>query len=68
MNLKIYIQQKIITKIYRIQANDSIICGHFCIEYTDFMLSGKSLLDYIYLFSPNEYEKDDTITLESKNY
>ena len=32
------------------------------------MLSGKSLLDYINLFSPNEYEKDDTITLESKNY
>ena len=31
------------------------MCGHFCIGFIDFMLDGKSLLDYIKLFSPNDY-------------
>ena len=34
------------------------MCGHFCLGYIDFMLKGKSLLEY-YLFSPNEYKKND---------
>ena len=33
------------TNIYRIQANNSIICGYFCIGFIDFMLKDKSLLD-----------------------
>ena len=33
------------------------MCGYFCIGFIDFMLKGKSLLDYTNLFSPNEYEK-----------
>ena len=28
------------------------------------MLKWKSFLDFIYLFSPNEYEKNDKITLK----
>ena len=52
------------TNIYRIQANDLIICGHFCIGFIDFMLKGRSLLDYINLFSPNKYEKNDKIILK----
>ena len=28
------------------QAYDSIICGHVCTGFTDFMLKGKSLRDY----------------------
>ena len=40
-----------------IQTNDSIICGYFCIGFVDFMLKGKSLLDYTNLFSPNKYDK-----------
>ena len=39
------------------QGNDSVMCGYFCIGFIDFMLKGKSLLDYTNLFSPNEYEK-----------
>ena len=27
--------------IYRIQANDSAMCGYFCIEFIDFILSNK---------------------------
>ena len=49
--------KNIITKSYRIQAYDSIMCGYFCIGFIDFMLKGKSLLDYANLFSPNDYEK-----------
>ena len=30
------------TSIYRIQANDSIIFGYFCIGFIDFMLKGTS--------------------------
>ena len=56
--------KNIITRIYRIQAYDSTMCGHFCILFFDFMLKGKSLLDYTDLFSPNEYEKDDKIILK----
>ena len=33
--------------------------GYFCIEFIDFMLKGKSLLDYTNLFYPNEYEMNE---------
>ena len=38
------------TIIYRMQACDSIMCGYFCIGFIDFMVKGKSLLDYINSF------------------
>ena len=53
--------KNIITNIYRIQTYDSIMCGYFCIAFTDFMLKGKSLLDYTNLFSPNDYNYDKTM-------
>ena len=56
--------KNIITNIYRIQAYDSIMCGYFCIGFIDFMLKGKSLLEYTNLFSPNDYEKNDKIILK----
>ena len=43
--------KNIITNIYRIQAYDSIMCGYFCIGFIDFMLKGKSLLEYTNLLS-----------------
>ena len=49
--------KNIVKNIYRIQAYDSIMCGHFWIGFIDFMLKGKSLLDYTNLFSANDYEK-----------
>ena len=54
----------IITDIYRIQANDSIMCGYFCIGFINFMLKVKSLLDYTNVFSPDEHEKNDKIILK----
>ena len=31
--------------------------GYLCVGFIDFMLKGKSLLDYTDLFSGNKYEK-----------
>ena len=60
---------EIIASIYRVQAYDSIMCAHFCIVVIDFMLKGKSLLDYTNLFSPNDYEKKkDKIILKYFQY
>ena len=56
--------KNIITDIYRIQEYDLIIRRYFCIGFIDFMLKGKSLLEYTNLFSPNDYEKNDKIILK----
>ena len=56
--------KNIITNIYGIQAYNSIMCGYFCIGFTDFILKGKSLLEYTNLFSANHYEKNDKIILK----
>ena len=56
--------KNIITNIYRIQAYHSTMCRYFCIEFIDFMLKGKSLLEYTNLFSPYKYQKNDKIILK----
>ena len=38
--------------------------GYFCIRFIDFMLKGKSFLDYTNLFFPNDYDKNDKIILK----
>ena len=38
--------------------------GYFSIGFIDFVLKGKSLLDYTNLFSRNDYEKNDKIILK----
>ena len=53
----------ITTNIFRIQAYDSIICGHFCIGFIDFMLAEKTLAEFTNLFSPNKLKKNDDIIL-----
>ena len=55
--------KSIVTNICRIQAYDSIVRGYFCIGFIDFMLKGKSLLDYSNLTSPIDYEKNDKILI-----
>ena len=65
-----YIPQEVLNKIkdksithniFKTQDNDSIMCGFYCITFIDYMLAGKTLLDYTNLFSPNDYEKNDKI-------
>ena len=55
---------KNIINIYKVQAYDSIMCVYFCIGFIDFMLNGKSFLEYTNLFSPNKYEKKYKIILK----
>ena len=40
------------------------MCGYFCIEFIDFKLKSKGLLDYTNLFYPNEYEINEKIILK----
>ena len=49
--------------IFRVQANDSVICGYFCIGFIDFMLAGKKWTDFTNLFSPHDFVKNDRIIL-----
>ena len=37
------------------------MCVYFCIGFINFMLKGKSWLDYTNFFPPNGYEKNDNI-------
>ena len=39
--------KNIITNSFRVQANNSRMCGYFCIEFIDFMLAGKKLTGFL---------------------
>ena len=52
---------RIKSNIFRIQAYGSIMSGYFCIEFINYMLKGKTLLDYTNLFSPNDFKKNDQV-------
>ena len=43
--------------IFRVQANNSIICGYLCIGFIDFMLAGKKWLFYEYFLTLWLWEK-----------
>ena len=58
------VKENISTSIYKKQANDSIMCGYFCIEFIDFMVRCESFLDHTNLFPPKQYEKNEKIILE----
>ena len=56
--IKKFIRNKNIkANIFRLQENNSIMCGYFCIGFIDFMLAGKKLTDYTNLFSPHDFKK-----------
>ena len=56
------IRDKSITQnIFRIQDNESIMCGFYCIAFIEYMLAGKTLLDCTNLFSPNDFKKNGKI-------
>ena len=62
--IKVFINNKNIkTNIFRIQANDTIMCGYFCTGFIDFMLAEKTLSEYTNLISPNSFKKNDDIFL-----
>ena len=62
--IKIFVGNKNLkANIFRVQANNSVICGYFCSGFIDFMLAGKKLTDYTCLFSPYGFEKNNVIIL-----
>ena len=66
--IKNFIRNKNIKAIiFVVQANDSVMCGYFCIRFIDFMLAGKKLTDYTNLFSPHDLKKNDIILSYFKN-
>ena len=62
--VKKFIENKNIkTNIFRIQADNSVMSGYFFTGFIDFMLAGKSLIDFTGLFSPYDFKKNDDIIL-----
>ena len=55
--------KNIIANIFRVQANNSVMYGYFCIGFIDFMLVDKKLTDFTNMFSPHDFKKNDDITL-----
>ena len=49
------------SNIFRIQAYDSIMCVYFCIKFINYMLKGKTLLDYTNLFSHSDFKNNDQV-------
>ena len=56
-----FINNDVKSNIFRIQAYDSIMSGYFCIEFINYMLKSKTLLDYTNLFCPIDFKKNDQI-------
>ena len=55
--------KNIIANIFRVQANNSVTCGYFCIGFIYFMLAGEKLTDLTSMFSPNDFKKNDNTIL-----
>ena len=49
------------TGIFRIQDNNSTMCGYFRILFIEYMLNNNTLTDFTNLFSPLDFEKNDEI-------
>ena len=49
--------------IFRVQENDSIMCGYYCIGFIDFMLAETKLTDNTNLFSPHDFKKNIDIIM-----
>ena len=58
------IRDKSITdNIFRIQDNESIMCGFYCTAFIEYTLAGRTLLDYTNLFLSNDYKNNDKINI-----
>ena len=53
--------KNIIPNIFRVQANNSVMCGYLCIGFINVMLAGKKLSGFTSMFSPYDFKKNDNI-------
>ena len=65
-----HIPQEVLSKIkdksitrntFRMQDNEAITCGFYCITFIEYILTGRNLLEYTNLFSPNDHKKNDKV-------
>ena len=60
--IKEFIENKNIkANIFRVQANDTVMCGYLWIGFIDFMLAGKKFTVYAELFSPDDLHVESII-------
>ena len=50
-----FIGNKNIPYNFRVHTYDWIMCGYFCTRFINFMFKGKSMTDFIKLFSPHNF-------------
>ena len=55
--------KKYIEYIFRIQADNSIMFGYFCIGFIDFLFAERSLIDFTSLLPPYDFKKNVDIIL-----
>ena len=55
--------KNIITNIFQVQANNSVMRAYFCIEFINFMVAGKKLTTFTSMFSLYDFKKNDNIAL-----
>ena len=53
--------KNIIANIFRVQANNSVMFGYFCIGFIDFMLTAKNFTNFTNMFSPYDFKNKKTI-------
>ena len=59
------VHKNIKTNIFMTQSITSMMCGYFCNGFIYFMFAGKTLIDDTSLFSPYDFEKNDSIILKN---
>ena len=47
--------------IFRIQEDESVMRGFYCMTFIEYVLPEKTLSDYTTLFSPNDYKRNDKV-------
>ena len=55
------IYKSITHNIFRMQDNESVMCGFYFIAFIKCMLAGKTLFGYNNLFSPNDYKENNKV-------
>ena len=55
--------KNVIANIFRVQANNTVMCGYFPITFIDFTLADKKLSNFTRFFSPYDFEQNDSIIL-----
>ena len=65
-----YTSQEVFNKInkksitynaFRTQSDDFIMCWFYCNVFIEYMIAGKTLLQYTHLFSPDDYQNNNRI-------